>query len=58
VSANVATTMTIKLTGTSLAKLRYAIARHERVSIRLTLTATNSNGTVGASADVANLKLR
>jgi hypothetical protein len=57
-SANVSTTLTLKLTATSLAKLRSAVARHERVSVRLTLAATNGNGAASASANVASLKLR
>jgi hypothetical protein len=56
-SANVATTLTIKLSAASLANLRSTVARHERVSVRLTLAATNSNGPAGATASVASLKL-
>jgi hypothetical protein len=56
-NANASTTLTVKLTATSLAKLRSAVARHERVSVRLTLAATNGNGSTSAGASVASLKL-
>jgi hypothetical protein len=58
VSANVSTTLTIKLIATSLAKLRSAVALHEQVSAKLTLSATNGNGNASVTTSVTSLKLR
>lgn len=58
VSAGHPVTLTIPLSASLVSKLTAAIARHQRITVRLLLTAMNAHGKSTATATVSALKLR
>jgi hypothetical protein len=57
VTANRPATLTIALSAPALAKLAAAARRHKRISVALTLAASNAHGASSASARIAGLAL-
>jgi PKD repeat protein len=56
-NANHPATLTIEVPSATLTKLQAAVAHHQRISARLTLTATNAHGSSSTSTTVASLRL-